>query len=242
MELEDKFYPERRFGGYSDSDCTMRFYLRIDTLLKPDWVLLDVGCGRAAFLDTDDPYKCRLRSFKGRVAKVIGIDVDSNASENPTLDEFRQMDSDTWPVESGTIDAIVSDYVMEHVPDPEVYFSEAQRVLKPGGLIFIRTCNRWHYNYLASSMIPNNLHKKVLRRIQPGRKQEDVFPTLYRCNSRRAAKNMLKRHGLEGVAVLHEPEPGYLSFSAFTLAIGKFIGQHLPESLRAVLYIYARKT
>ena len=38
----------------------------------------------------------------------------------------------------------------------------------------------------ASALVPNKLHAKVLKTIQPKRKAEDVFPAYYRLNSPRA--------------------------------------------------------
>ncbi len=219
----------------------MRFYVRIDAVLDPSWTLLEVGCGRGAFLDGDIAYKQRLRTFKGRVARVIGIDVDPVAAENPTIDEFRMIEGDVWPVESESVDAIVSDYVMEHVPDPDAYFREAARVLKKGGHIFIRTCNKWHYVYLVSSLVPNRHHAKIVGKVQDERKEEDVFPTLYRCNTRTAAKRMFEKYGFDGVAVTHEAEPSYLKFNPVVFAIGKFLGEHFPPGMRSVLYMYGRK-
>lgn len=40
-----RFYPEARFGGFSDIDGTMAFYLRVNALLGCDSVVLDFGCG-----------------------------------------------------------------------------------------------------------------------------------------------------------------------------------------------------
>ena len=48
MTLLERFYPESRFGGYSDIDGTVTFYGRVQALLQSDMVVLDVGCGRGA--------------------------------------------------------------------------------------------------------------------------------------------------------------------------------------------------
>jgi len=43
------------------------------------------------------------------------------------------------PLASGSIDAIVCDNLLEHVPEPKAVLREMQRVLKPGGVAFIGT-------------------------------------------------------------------------------------------------------
>src|SRR5713101_4264375 len=75
-DLLARFYPEVRFGGYTVVDGTIAFYLRVGALLRSNSVLLDVGSGRGRA--AEDPVRVRreLRTFRGRCAKVIGIDVD----------------------------------------------------------------------------------------------------------------------------------------------------------------------
>jgi len=43
------------------------------------------------------------------------------------------------PFASATVDAIVAELVLEHVPDPQATLAEIKRVLKPGGLIYLVT-------------------------------------------------------------------------------------------------------
>ena len=93
------------------------------------------------------------------------------------------MESANWPIEDSSVDLIVCDFVMEHVEAPDQFLSEARRVLKNGGYICLRTPNRWGYVGLAASLNPNRFHAKVTSAVQDGRKEEDVFPTLYHCNS-----------------------------------------------------------
>jgi len=44
---------------------------------------------------------------------------------------------------NGAFDLVLSTQVAEHLPDPETYFSEAFRLLKPGGLFFVTTHGMW---------------------------------------------------------------------------------------------------
>jgi len=185
QDYMSRHYPESRFGGFTDIDGTIAFYTRIHALLAPSALVLDVGCGRGAY--GEDPVGVRraLRIFKGKCRRVIGIDVDPRAAENPFLDAFHAMNGSHWPVEDASVDLLVCDSVLEHVEQPEPFFQECRRTLKPGGYLCIRTSNALSYISLLARLIPNRFHAAVLdRALATRRKTEDIFPTVYRCNTR----------------------------------------------------------
>lgn len=237
---KELFYPESRFGGFTDVDGTIAFYTRAQALVGPSSVVLDVGCGRGAY--AEDPVGIRrgLRIFKGKVGRVIGIDVDPAAAENPFLDEFRPFGGGEWPVPDSSIDVAVADCVLEHVPDPPSFFENAHRVLRSGGVLCLRTTNAWSYVALAARLVPNRHHAHVTARVQERRKAEDVFPTLYRCNSVPKLRRALERHGFEGVAYGYEAEPSYLEFSRFAYGIGVLHQRLAPRLFRPALLAFAR--
>ncbi len=86
------YYPETRFGGFTDVDSTIAFYTRVQTLVDPSSVVLDIGCGRGAWAEDPVRLRSQLRTFQGKCRQVIGIDVDPQARNNPFLDEFRLVD------------------------------------------------------------------------------------------------------------------------------------------------------
>lgn len=238
MKKRDRFYPEATFGGFTDVDGTVAFFSRINAVLKPDDVVLDVGCGRGAYGEDTVQFRRSLAILKGKVAKVIGIDVDTGAEVNPYLDEFALINGDTWPVESDSVDLIVCDCVVEHVQDPDQLFSEFRRVLKNGGKLCIRTPNRWSYISLAATLIPNRYHTKVTSTVQEGRKDEDVFPTVYKCNSVRRMRKILEKYGFDGVAYSYEAEPAYLSFSSIAYFFGVLHQRFAPRILKPTIFAY----
>ena len=97
--------------------------------------MLDLGSG--AGLD------CLLASQKvGLEGRVIGVDMTAEMIEraqknaqrvNAANVEFRQGYLEDLPVESNTVDVIISNCVINLSPDKEKVFSEAFRVLAPGG-------------------------------------------------------------------------------------------------------------
>lgn len=236
----DVFYPESKFGGFTDQDGTIAFYFRVNALLDPSFVVLDVGCGRGKYAEDPVPTRRALRALKGKVRRVIGIDVDDAGFENPFLDEFRSIDEARWPVEDGSVDLCLCDNVMEHLEDPERLFVEARRALRSGGHLCIRTPNAWGYVALFSRLIPNRLHSRVIRRVQVGRKSQDVFPTLYRCNSIPRLRSALARHGFKAVVYGYGAEPSYLYFSRIAYTLGVLHQRFAPGLLQPAVFAFAR--
>ena len=235
------FYPESRFGGFTDIDGTVAFYARVQELIRPDFTVLDIGCGRGGFQNDSVAIRKRLRVLKGNVKTVLGIDVDTEACTNPYLDEFRLIKGFPWPVRDGIIDLCPSDNVLEHVEDPGAFFTECNRVLKPGGYLCIRTTNKWSYVGLLARLIPKGFQGRVLRIAQPLRKEKDVFPTLYKCNSPQAINHHLFHNDFEGVVYGYDSEPRYLSFSRIAYFFGVLHEKFAPSCIRATLFVFARK-
>jgi SAM-dependent methyltransferase len=240
MTLIHIYYPESKFGDFTDIDGTIAFYTRVHSLIEGSSLVLDLGCGRGEY--AEDPVKIRreIRVFKGKVKKVIGIDVDPAAQENPFIDEFHLLNGNQLPLEDNSVDLCIADCVLEHLDNPESFFSESQRVIKDEGYLCIRTPNVWNYIGMISRLIPNKLHTKVLAIAQKERKEVDVFPTVYRCNSIPKVKAMLKKHGFESVVYGYESEPRYLSFSRLAYWFGVMHQRFAPGFLRPVIFVFAQ--
>jgi SAM-dependent methyltransferase len=237
---KERFYPESRFGGFTDIDGTIAFYARVRSQLNPASVVLDFGCGRGEYDDDPVPLRRDLRILKGRVGRVIGLDVDPAGSRNPFLDEFRLFHGEDWPFADDSADLVLADYVLEHVPDPPSFFRNAHRVLREGGVLCVRTTNAWSYVGVAARLVPNRHHARVTARVQERRKAEDVFPTSYRCNSVLRLRRTLASHGFEGIAYGYEAEPAYLEFSGLAYALGVLHQRFAPRLIRPVLHAFAR--
>jgi ubiquinone/menaquinone biosynthesis C-methylase UbiE len=241
--LRARFHPESEFGGFTELDGAIRFYARVRELLPPDGVALDIGCGRGTM--DDDPVRVRreLRILRGHCRQVIGIDVNPVAAENQFIDEFRLLPSpeDRWPVDDATIDLALADFVVEHVADPDSFFAEAARVIKPGGTLCIRTINRRSYLGVASRLVPTSLHVRALSRAQPDRKAQDVFPTVYRVNTRKQLAAALQRAGFDAAVYTSEDEPAYLTFSPLSYRLGLAHRRFAPRAVLIGLIAFARK-
>ena len=95
-----------------------------------------------------------------RIGPVTGVDVDSKVLTNKSCTRAEVFDGLRLPFSANTFDACVSNWVLEHVADPETHFKEIERVLRPGGVYCFRTMNLFHYVTLGSRLSPHFLHLK----------------------------------------------------------------------------------
>ncbi len=107
--------------------------------IEPGQTVLDLGSGAGV--------DCFLAARRvGPSGKVIGVDMtdamlakarDNAARGGFTNVEFRKGEIEDLPVESGTVDRIISNCVINLAPDKAKVFAEAYRVLKPGGAVTV---------------------------------------------------------------------------------------------------------
>jgi arsenite methyltransferase len=112
--------------------------LALDTIAPGETVLdLGAGAGFDAFLAA---------ASVGPTGRVIGLDMTpqmikkarANARRaGHTNVEFRLGDIESMPVDDSSVDLVISNCVLNLVPDKEQAFREIARVLKPGGRIAI---------------------------------------------------------------------------------------------------------
>jgi SAM-dependent methyltransferase len=242
QEIAARFFPEIAAGGFTRIDGTVAFYSRINALISRSSVVVDFGAGRGQFVGDSAGYRRDLCWLKGRVQRVIGLDIDDIVLENPALDESHLIiDGRRLPLVDGSADLIVSDFTFEHVKDPGWLAEELSRILKSGGWICARTPNKWGYIAVFARLVPNRFHDAVLRVVQPRKKSIDTFPTLYRLNTRRDLLRYFPVHRFEHIVFEHDAEPAYAASSILGWTLGVFLNRISPRRVRSMLFIFLRK-
>jgi arsenite methyltransferase len=103
--------------------------------VEPGAVVLDLGCGAGTDL-------LIAAQMTGPTGRVIGVDMTSamldRARESAGamgLDhvELREALIESLPVEDASVDAVISNGVIDLVPDKDAVLDEIDRVLRPGG-------------------------------------------------------------------------------------------------------------
>lgn len=235
-------YPEVDVGGFSRVDGIVHFYQRVNALVQPTDTVLDIGAGRGQnHIEDPSAYRRHLIGFKGRVARMIGLDVDEVVLTNPALDEAHLIKDNEFPLSDASVDVAFADWTLEHIPDPAAFSREVHRVLKPGGWFCARTPNKWGYISVAARLIPERLHDLVLGWAQPDREQKDVFPTHYLLNTRRDIERHFDPGHWKVYIHCHTNEPAYFGKSVFMWRLAQLMFWLTPSPMGAVLMIYIQK-
>ena len=107
--------------------------------LRPGEVVVDLGCGGGLDIFLAAPKV-------GPSGRAIGIDMTPEMIERArrnaeksgvTNVEFHLSTIDKLPLESGSVDCVISNCVINLAPDKQAVFCEIARVLKPGGRLAI---------------------------------------------------------------------------------------------------------
>lgn len=107
--------------------------------IRPGETVLDIGCGAGMDL-------LLAARRVGPTGKAIGVDMTEAMIERARAGaaeaglaqvEVRQGDATRLPVESGSVDVVISNGVLNLVAEKEIAFAEIVRVLRPGGRLHL---------------------------------------------------------------------------------------------------------
>jgi SAM-dependent methyltransferase len=236
-----KYNPsENMVGGFTDNDGTIDFYLRINSIIDRDSVVLDLGAGRAGWYEDENSKTRRdIRLLKGKVKKLIAADVDKVVLNNRSSDEQIVIADGVLGLEPNSIDLIVADYVLEHIDDPTEFYEQINTCLKSGGWFCARTPHKYSYVALAASLLNNSLHSMFLRYIQPDRKELDVFPTRYNLNQLKEINSTFLKW--KNLSFIYRPEPAYYFGNKSVFVIQSLLHRILPAFAVGNLFVFVQK-
>ncbi len=150
---------------------------------------LDAGCGRVS----------ALRSFRPRIARLVGADVHEPATPLPHLDEFVIVDlcRPAGGFADASFDVVLSSFTLEHFEDPAAAMANLRRWMRPGGTLVVTTVNRRHPFVAAYLVLPDGPR----RRLQPLVKATagDAHPLVGACNDPAAVHGALSDAGFKEI-------------------------------------------
>lgn len=206
QEIYSRYYQD---GNYKHHNA--RYREIIMQHLEPDTCLLDAGCGAEMGF---------IRELSPNIRMSIGVDLGKVESITAPSSYAIRGDLHHIPFKDCSFDIIISMSVIEHLSDPEKVFREFSRVLKPKGIVVVQTPNKYDYVSLVARFTPFWLHKWILSRFLD-RKEEDIFLTFYRANTRKRISSYLKCNDLIPYDVLlFNQYPAYLMFSPLLFRLG----------------------
>ena len=102
--------------------------------------LLDLGAGFGRLIDEYGHFE-RVTLVDASPTMIEAARARVGASSRVSV---VQADATDLPIESGSVDVVVSVRLMVHLGDPDAVFGEVARVLRPGGLFVVEFPNRRH--------------------------------------------------------------------------------------------------
>ncbi|HEX6851533.1 MAG TPA: methyltransferase domain-containing protein [Candidatus Polarisedimenticolaceae bacterium] len=130
-EFYERVYAEQSYGREEQDEhlAPLRELLRT---VPPDGLVLELGTGLGALQDVHPAY--------------VGVDLSVEALVRRLRRPAFAADMQHLPLRSGSLDALFTVAVLEHVPRPDLAIAEIARVLRPGGVAYLApawNCRPW---------------------------------------------------------------------------------------------------
>ncbi|HEC67089.1 MAG TPA: class I SAM-dependent methyltransferase, partial [bacterium] len=193
------------------NDSVSLYKAEIAPLINKNMVVLEAGCGFSN-LFTDQYEKAK---------KVIGVDISQEyLNANTTLEHKVLAPLEDMPqIPTGSIDLVVSSWVLEHIQNSQKAFSEISRVLKPGGKFVFLTPNEFNYVVIINKILPVTLRNKLSKKLTENL-TVDPMPATYQANNVFKINILAKKNGLRKIKLILNGDPTYLAISRIFFYIG----------------------
>jgi 2-polyprenyl-3-methyl-5-hydroxy-6-metoxy-1,4-benzoquinol methylase len=197
----------KHWFGYVSSEAW--YETMVDNLVTEGCSWIDVGGGKSIF-PSNKPLSARLAK---RCAFLVGVDPSDNINGNPYVHERARCLIEEYQSDR-KFDLATLRMVAEHIDDPEPAIRSLARLIKPGGRVVIFTPNKWSPVSVAASIIPFWLHQPITNLLW-GTNREDVFPTVYKMNTRKGLRMLFQNGGFREAAFAYLDNCG--TFQRFRL-------------------------
>ena len=184
--------------------------------------VLNIGAGRNL--------SGALIPVRRRARRLVGVDPDAAIWQNPHLDERHEATLEEFAVKhDGEFDVALCVFVLEHVADPQAFSRACARVLRPGGVLFALTVNKYQYFGLATWATTRlHVNEPLLRRLKGEAVVDSYhFPTEYRMNSPAQCSRHLQQAGFRSVEYRMFDKPDLYAW-------------YLPEPLKPLAPAWSR--
>lgn len=136
--------------------------IEIDTLANAfdsEGLGLDLGCGDGILTDI-------LFKRIGKVPSLVGVDIDPLETEAAKgygfYERIHTCPAQAIPEADGAFDYVVSNSVLEHIPDLEGVIAEVSRLLRPGGRFYFTVPGPKFRPNLRGSIVPGLSRERYL--------------------------------------------------------------------------------
>jgi SAM-dependent methyltransferase len=166
----------------------------------PAPVVLDIGCGRG--FDDSPEMQTSLAAEAGR---YIGVEPDDAVAAPPVCHEFHATLLEDAPIAPGSVDVAFAMFVIEHLDQPQRFFTAVHAALKPGGVFWGATIDRRSpFAYASSAMKVIGIKDRYLDRMFGRREERHLnYPTHYAANTPKRLTQLAGGFSSCEVASLH---------------------------------------
>jgi len=181
MKKKSNTYYDKKYLGSQNNvavDNIPLYERHFAPVCKNDMTVLDFGCGAGILLSV---LKCKHK---------IGVDVNEKALDEAKKNGVNEVYKDLSKLQENSVDLIVSNSALEHVPNPHIELTSLYNILKPNGSIVFRVPHEtlgwsykpgdWNYHlYTWSPMAIGNLFNDVGFHNISVKKEKSLKPPLY---------------------------------------------------------------
>lgn len=202
---------------------------------------IDIGGGKSIFRHNHD----LSRELADRAALLVGVDPSDTLDQNELVHEKSKSTLENYKTDH-VFDLATMRMVAEHVENPNSFVETLSRLVGESGFVVILTPNKWAIASLVAAVVPDRFHPAFARILSPKRLDEDVFPTVYRMNTRKDLRRVFSDNGFDEVCyscaadcVLLQRFRFTYFFELLTWKVFSLLGIRYPEN--NILAIYQRR-